>query len=199
MMAPVVTPFLCRVEAMSDHSASDLEPASDTSYTAEVVGGNIDLRIGGVIDVLQFAFKVYYRLLQPWWLDLQTNVKSASMQTMVVVQHYKRPCDTSPACRASVRPTLIDGMGVRPHMSTSSTPASNVPEVKLDASTNQSLIRFIVNSLHSAAVIASVMLRRLHVHEASIGEQLLPCLPHILFHVFHSTSSHCAAVCSKHH
>jgi hypothetical protein len=43
--------------------------------------------------------------------------------------------------------TLTDGIGVRPLMSTSSVPASNAPEVKFAASTNQSLIRFTVNSL----------------------------------------------------
>lgn len=48
--------------------------------------------------------------------------------------------------------TLTDGMGVSPDMSTSSTPASNVPAVKFAASTNQLLIKFMVNSLHRRAL-----------------------------------------------
>jgi len=48
--------------------------------------------------------------------------------------------------------TLTDGIGVRPLMSISSTPASNAPQVKFAASTNQSLIIFTVNSLQEVAV-----------------------------------------------
>lgn len=38
-------------------------------------------------------------------------------------------------------------MGVKPDMSTSSTPGSNAPDVKFAASMNQLLIMFTVNSL----------------------------------------------------
>ena len=51
--------------------------------------------------------------------------------------------------------TLTDGMGVRPDMSTSSTPGSNDPEVKFADSMNQLLIMFTVNSLQENLEIRS--------------------------------------------
>ena len=62
--------------------------------------------------------------------------------------------------------TRTDGMGVSPHMSTSSTPASKVPDVKFAASINQLLIKLIVNSLHHRAPFKMLLMHTLECNAA---------------------------------
>ena len=68
-------------------------------------------------------------------------------------------------------------MGVSPDMSTSSTPASNVPAVKLAASMNQLLIKFTVNSLQRHALTSKERPARSHLQGLTALLDLITLFP----------------------